>query len=71
MNFKDNLVGGEVLTLLASHIKESISQMTNEVLRQFETAGLAHYYELLYSWVRFGRIEDSCVEVSFVIALFM
>ncbi|CAG9535935.1 unnamed protein product [Cercopithifilaria johnstoni] len=57
---KDDLVGGEVLSLLSEQIRKCVSPTTRDMLQKFEIAGLEQYFELLFWWIRYGKIQDCC-----------
>ncbi|VDK64360.1 unnamed protein product, partial [Onchocerca ochengi] len=57
---KEDLVGGEVLSLLAEQIRKCVSPTTRDMLQKFELAGLEQYFELLFWWIRYGKIQDYC-----------
>uniref|UniRef100_A0A0R3RU32 Gamma-tubulin complex component n=1 Tax=Elaeophora elaphi TaxID=1147741 RepID=A0A0R3RU32_9BILA len=57
---KDDLVSGEVLSLLSEQIRKCVSPTTRDMLQKFEVAGLEQYFELLFWWIRYGKIQDYC-----------
>ncbi|EFO21765.2 hypothetical protein LOAG_06718 [Loa loa] len=57
---KEDLVGGEVLSMLSEQIRKCVSPTTRDVLQKFEVAGLEQYFELLFWWIRYGKIQDYC-----------
>ncbi|MCP9260648.1 Gamma-tubulin complex component [Dirofilaria immitis] len=57
---KEDFVGGEVLSLLAEQIRKCVSPTTRNMLQKFEVAGLEQYFELLFWWIRYGKIQDYC-----------
>ncbi|EJW89007.1 hypothetical protein WUBG_00087, partial [Wuchereria bancrofti] len=57
---KNDLVGGEVLSMLSEQIRKCVSPTTRDMLQKFEVAGLEQYFELLFWWIRYGKIQDYC-----------
>ncbi|KAL3986319.1 Spc97 / Spc98 family protein [Acanthocheilonema viteae] len=57
---KDDLVGGEILSLLSEQIRKCVSPTTRNMLHKFEGAGLEQYFELMFWWIRYGKIQDCC-----------
>uniref|UniRef100_A0A915PW88 Gamma-tubulin complex component n=1 Tax=Setaria digitata TaxID=48799 RepID=A0A915PW88_9BILA len=57
---EEDLVGGEVLSLLAEQIRKCVSPTTRDMLQKFEVAGLEQYFELLFWWISYGKIQDYC-----------
>lgn len=59
-------MGGEVLSLLSEQIRKCVSPTTRDMLQKFEVAGLGQYFELLFWWIRYGKIQDYCHDVCFI-----
>ncbi|GMS91574.1 hypothetical protein PENTCL1PPCAC_13749, partial [Pristionchus entomophagus] len=58
-----DLVGGEVLTLLATRIKQSIREDTSALLRDMEQAAMTTFLAKLYQWITQGTIDcDTTME---------
>ncbi|VDO44806.1 unnamed protein product [Brugia timori] len=64
----NDLVGGEVLSMLSEQIRKCVSPTTRDMLQKFEVAGLEQYFELLFWWIRYGKIQDYCHDVYFIIS---
>ncbi|VDK56715.1 unnamed protein product [Anisakis simplex] len=53
-----DLCGGEILSEVSARLHSSVSQSAVTVLRRMERAALSQYYDLLSSWIRYGRLDQ-------------
>ncbi|VDM49410.1 unnamed protein product [Toxocara canis] len=53
-----DLIGGEILSEVDTRVQSSVSQSARAILRRMERAALAQYYDLLFSWTRYGSLHQ-------------